>query len=36
MLPVQERGFEFQTLCMARTAGTAIYYPLAVDYSDGI
>lgn len=35
-LPVQEVGFEFVVNAFAQTAGTAIYYPLSVDYTDDI
>lgn len=35
-LPVQEQGIEFIVNAMAATAGTAIYYPVAVRYMDGI
>jgi len=35
-LPVQEQGLEFVVNCWASTGGTAIYYPGAVDYVDGI
>lgn len=36
MLAPQEDGLNIQVVCMARTAGTALYYPLAADYSDDI
>lgn len=35
-LPVQEVGFEFVVNAWAQTAGTAIYYPLSIDYTDDI
>lgn len=35
-LPVQENGLEFEVSCVARTAGTALYYPKAIDYTDGL
>ncbi len=35
-LPVQESGFEFVVNAFAQTAGTAIPYPLAIDYTDDI
>lgn len=35
-LPVQEKGLEFEIPCISRTAGTALYYPKAVDFTDGI
>lgn len=35
-LPVQEMGLEFIVNAMASTAGTALYYPLAVDFTDTI
>lgn len=35
-LPVQEDGLEFIVNALAQTAGTAFYYPLSADYSDGI
>jgi hypothetical protein len=35
-LPVQEQGLEFLINAMAKTAGTAFYYPLSADYSDEI
>lgn len=35
-LPVQAQGMEFVVNAMARTAGVAVYYPLAVRYLDGI
>lgn len=35
-LPVQEQGLEFIVNAMAKTAGTAFYYPLSADYSDKI
>jgi hypothetical protein len=35
-LPTQEVGLEFVVNAFAQTAGTAIYYPLSMDYSDDI
>lgn len=35
-LPVQPDGMQYVVNCMASTAGTAVYYPLAVRYLDGI
>jgi hypothetical protein len=35
-LPVQERGLEFEVPCISRTAGTALYYPKAIDFTDGV
>jgi len=35
-LPTQEVGFEFVVNAFAQTAGTAIYYPLSMDYTDDI
>lgn len=35
-LPVQEQGLEFVINNLAKTAGTALYYPLGIDYSDAI
>ena len=35
-LPTQEVGFEFVVHAFAQTAGTAIYYPLSMDYTDDI
>jgi hypothetical protein len=35
-LPVQEVGFEFVVNAFAQTAGTALYYPLSMDYTDDI
>lgn len=35
-LPTQEQGLEFVIHAVAQTAGTAIPYPLAIDYSDDI
>lgn len=35
-LPVQEQGIEFIVNAMAATAGTALYYPVAVRFMDGI
>ena len=35
-LPVQEQGVEFIVNAMAATAGTAIYYPVAVRFLDGL
>ncbi len=35
-LPTQEVGFEFIVNAFAQTAGTAIYYPLSMDYTDDI
>jgi hypothetical protein len=35
-LPPQEQGLEFIINCMAQTAGTVLYYPLAVDFTDTI
>lgn len=35
-LPVQPDGLQFVVNCMASTAGTAIYYPKAIRYLDGI
>jgi hypothetical protein len=35
-LPVQEQGLEFVINAVAQTAGSAIYYPLAIDYTDDI
>ena len=35
-VPTQEVGFEFIVHAFAQTAGTAIYYPLGVDYTDDI
>lgn len=35
-LPVQAEGLEFEVPCISRTAGTAIYYPKAIDFTDGI
>jgi len=34
--PVQEQGLEFVINTMAKTAGTALYYPLSADFSDAI
>jgi hypothetical protein len=35
-LPVQPVGMQFVVNCHARTAGVAVYYPLAMRYIDGI
>lgn len=35
-LPVQEEGLEFIVNTMASTAGTALYYPKSVDFTDGL
>lgn len=35
-LPTQEQGLEFVVHAFAQTAGTAIYYPLSIDYTDDI
>lgn len=35
-LPVQEQGLEFVVHALAKTAGTAMYYPVAVRYMDGL
>jgi len=35
-LPVQEQGFEFVINAFAQTAGTAVTYPAALDYVDGL
>lgn len=35
-LPTQEQGLEFVIHAFAQTAGSAIYYPLSIDYSDDI
>lgn len=35
-LPIQEQGIEFIVNAFAQTAGTAIYYPLSMDYTDDI
>lgn len=35
-LPVQERGLEFVVNCISRSAGTALYYPKSIDFTDGI
>ena len=35
-LPVQMSGYDFVVHCTASTAGTSVYYPLALRYLDGI
>lgn len=35
-LPPQEQGYGFKILTETRTAGTVVYYPLAVAFGDGI
>jgi hypothetical protein len=35
-LPTQEQGLEFVVNAVAQTAGTAITYPLSIDFSDDI
>ena len=35
-LPVQASGFQFVVNCHARTAGVAVYYPVACRYLDGL
>ena len=35
-LPVYQRGLNFEVACIGCTAGTQLYYPLAVRYMDGI
>jgi hypothetical protein len=35
-LPVQEEGLEFKVPTLATTAGTAIYYPKSIDFTDEI
>jgi len=35
-LPVQESGLEFIVNAWAKTAGTIIYYPLTIQYVDGV
>ena len=34
--PPQEQGLETVIYTLAKTAGTAIYYPLAMDFTDGV
>jgi hypothetical protein len=35
-LPVYQRGLNFEVGCIGCTAGTQLYYPLAVRYMDGV
>lgn len=35
-LPVYQRGLNFEVACIGCTAGTQLYYPLAVRYMDGV
>lgn len=35
-LPVQPEGLEFKVPCIATTAGTALYYPKGIDFTDDI